>query len=129
MSSDPLPSSFPRLQSSDFNQIGDIKRKGLTFIAFYSTSCGHCHAYIPEFVKFANQNKNKASFFAVNMQLNSELSRKQFPFSLAGVPTTVVYTDSKPCSVITGNRVNVLSQALTDAESRMCCINTKCSWK
>jgi thiol-disulfide isomerase/thioredoxin len=117
------------LQSSDFNQLGDLRgNKGeVAFVLFYSPNCGHCNAFKPMFVNFSKQNPS-IKFYTVNMAINSELSNKQFPFSLNAVPTTVSYVNNKPCGVISGNKPDVLINALQDAKNKQCCINSKCKY-
>jgi hypothetical protein len=79
------------------------------------------------FVNFSKQNPS-IKFYTVNMAINSELSNKQFPFSLNAVPTTVSYVNNKPCGIISGNKPDVLINALQDAKNKQCCINSKCKY-
>jgi len=122
-------SNLQTLQSSDFNQLGDLRgNKGdVAFVLFYSPGCGHCKAFLPKFESFSQQFPN-IKYYSVNMSINNELNNKQFPFSLNAVPTTVSYVNNKPCGVISGNKPEVLNNALIDAQNKQCCVNSKCKY-
>lgn len=54
---------------------------------FWATWCGPCHQYSPTFSDIANQNKNRADFYRVNVDENEEWCNH---WNIRSIPTTIV---------------------------------------
>ena len=116
---DPLP-SISKLSSSQFDKSGNLPNaKGITYILFYSTGCGHCKQFAPMYTQFAQQNKGKANFFGLNSSVDTGLYNIKFPFPMNGVPVTGIYINDQPSGYIVGNNPSKLSVSLNDTFNKM----------
>jgi thiol-disulfide isomerase/thioredoxin len=120
--SDPLPSFIKRLSGKNIDSDGRINLQGTCVVLFYSSGCGHCRSFAPKFAA-CSQNNRDVSFYGINAGENGELFSRSLPFSLRGVPMTVIFNKGNPCSTISGDRIDILQKVIDSSKRNVCCMN------
>ncbi|WP_455538195.1 thioredoxin [Terrisporobacter sp.] len=74
-------------------------KKGAVVVDFFATWCGPCKMLSPVYDSLGEEMKEKADFLKVDIDQSIELAQK---FSVATVPTVIVFKDGKEMDRLVG---------------------------
>ena len=73
--------------------------KGVVVVDFSATWCGPCKMLAPVFEGVSNKMGDKAKFFKVDIDENSNLAQK---YRISAVPTMIIFKDGVPVENLAG---------------------------
>ena len=73
--------------------------KGVVVVDFSATWCGPCKMLAPVFEGVSNRMADKAKFFKVDIDENSNLAQK---YRISAVPTMIIFKDGVPVENLAG---------------------------
>ena len=73
--------------------------KGVVVVDFFATWCGPCKMLAPVFEGVSNKMGDKAKFFKVDIDENSNIAQK---YRIAAVPTMIIFKDGVPVENLAG---------------------------
>lgn len=73
--------------------------KGVVVVDFSATWCGPCKMLAPVFEGVSNKMADKAKFFKVDIDENSNLAQK---YRISAVPTMIIFKDGVPVENLSG---------------------------
>lgn len=74
-------------------------KEGVVVVDFFATWCGPCKMLSPVYNSLAEEMKNEADFFKVDIDESMELAQR---FTITTVPTVVVFKDGKEMDRLVG---------------------------
>jgi hypothetical protein len=112
------------LRSSDDEHLMDslIRRGPITFVLIYSTSCPHCHTYMPAWKQMCAMKDKKANMVSMEADtyMGTQMSAKK---SVEGVPTVLYVSPSGSISEVatprdTTTMSTAVQRGVTDEEAK-----------
>jgi hypothetical protein len=112
------------LRSSDDEHLMDslIRRGPITFVLIYSTSCPHCHTYMPAWKQMCAMKDKKANMVSMEADtyMGTQMSAKK---SVEGVPTVLYVSPSGSISEVatprdTATMSTAVQRGVTDEEAK-----------
>jgi thioredoxin 1 len=73
--------------------------RGVVVVDFFATWCGPCKMLAPVFERVSNEIGDKAKFFKLNIDENSNIAQK---YRIAAVPTMIIFKDGVPVENLPG---------------------------
>ena len=73
--------------------------KGVVVVDFFATWCAPCKMLAPVFEGVSNKMADKAKFFKVDIDENSNLAQK---YRISAVPTMIIFKDGVPVENLAG---------------------------
>ncbi len=99
------------LNQANFKEIV-LNAKQPVLVDFWAPWCGPCRALAPIIAELANEYEGKVVFAKANVDENSSLASQ---YSIASIPTIILFNKSKPVEQMVGGKTKVAFQKILNA--------------